>query len=157
MLLVTDPGMEEETIIRLARVGFDNVAGYLDGGFNSWKNAGENIDLVIDIEVDELAMDILHDTNSLVVDVRREPEFADGHVANALNLPLSEMVDVAQIANFEDHQNLYIHCAGGYRSLIACSLLKRQGIHNLRNVTGGWASIKDEPRIEIARDVSVLN
>ena len=157
ILLVTDPGMEEETIIRLARVGFDNVAGYLDGGFARRKNSGENIDLIIDIESDELAMDILHDPNSVVLDVRREPEFADGHVANAVNLPLSEMTDVAQIANFEDHQNLYVHCAGGYRSVIASSLLKRQGIHNLRNVVGGWGKIKEEPKIEIVKDVSVLN
>ncbi len=157
ILLVTDPGMEEETIIRLARVGFDKVAGYLDVGFKGWKNAGEEIDMIIDIEADEMAMDILHDPNSVVLDVRREPEFADGHVVNAVNLPLSEMTDIAQIANFEDNQNLYVHCAGGYRSVIATSLLKRQGIHNLRNVLGGWEKIKDEPSIEIIKDASVLN
>ena len=157
MILVTPPGMEEETIIRLARVGFDNVVGYLEGGFSAWKAKNEPIDLIIDVESDELAIDIAHDPNLLVVDVRREPEYADGHVVNALNLPLSDMVDVAQIASFEDTQNLYVHCAGGYRSVIACSLLKRQGIHNIRNVLGGWGKIKEEKVIKTKKEASVLN
>ena len=157
IILVTDIGMEEETIIRLARVGFDKVEGYLKGGFEAWKNAGEKVDLIIDVEADELAMDIPHDPKLQVIDVRRETEYADGHVKNALNLPLSEMTDVIQIANFEDDQNLYVHCAGGYRSVIASSLLKRQGIHNLRNVLGGWGKIKLEPTIETEKEASVLN
>ncbi|MBA2250908.1 MAG: MBL fold metallo-hydrolase [Chitinophagaceae bacterium] len=157
IILVTDQGKEEETIIRMARVGFDKVEGYLDGGFETWKNAKEEIDMIIDVEPDELAMDILHDPNAVVVDVRRETEFADGHIKNATNLPLAEMTDVAQIANFEDNQNLYIHCAGGYRSVIASSLLKRQDIHNLRNVLGGWNKIKLEKSIETEKKVSVLN
>ena len=157
IILVTDIGMEEESIIRLARVGFDNVAGYLRGGFESWQAKGEPTDMIVDIEADEMAMDLPFDPKILVVDVRRETEYADGHVKNALNLPLSEMVDVAQIANIEDYQNLYVHCASGYRSVIACSMLKRQGIHNLRNVLGGWGKIKEEPGIKTKKDVSVLN
>lgn len=157
MILVTEKGKEEETIIRLARVGFDKVEGFLKGGFQAWKNAGLPIDMIISVEADELAMDIEHDPKAIVVDVRRETEYADGHVKNATNLPLSEMTDVAQIANFEENQNLYIHCAGGYRSVIASSLMKRQGIHNLRNVLGGWESIKEEKRIKTQKEVSVLN
>ncbi len=157
MVLVTEKGKEEETIIRLARVGFDKVEGYLKGGFESWKQSGNPIDLIISIEADELAMDLPFDPNAVVVDVRRETEFADGHVEDAVNLPLSEMTDVAQLANFEEKQNLYVHCAGGYRSVIACSLLKRQGIHNFRNITGGWGKIQQEDRIKIKKDVSVLN
>jgi glyoxylase-like metal-dependent hydrolase (beta-lactamase superfamily II)/rhodanese-related sulfurtransferase len=157
MILVTEVGKEEETIVRLARVGFDKVEGYLNGGFEAWKNAKENIDMIIDVETDELAMDIQHDPNLVVVDVRRETEFADGHVENATNLSLTEMTDVAQIANLEEHQNLYIHCASGYRSTIACSLLKRQGYHNLRNVLGGWEKIKEEPLIKTSKEASVLN
>jgi rhodanese-related sulfurtransferase len=148
--------MEEETIIRMARVGFDKIEGYLKGGFDAWKNAGEKFDLIIDIEVDELAMDIKHDPNLVILDVRKEVEYGDGHIKNALNLPLSDMTDVAQIANFEDEQNLYLHCAGGYRSVIAASLMKRQGYHNLRNVLGGWNKIKEE-NIETEKDASVLN
>jgi hydroxyacylglutathione hydrolase len=136
ILLVTEPGKEEESIIRLSRVGFEKMEGYLKGGFEAWKKAGEKIDLIIDVEPDELLMDIPHDPNLLIVDVRKEVEFADGHLADAVNLPLDEMTDVAQLAQFEDNQNLYIHCAGGYRSVIAASLLKKEGIHNLRNVLG---------------------
>ncbi len=157
MVLVTEAGKEEETVVRLARVGFDKMEGYLQGGFEAWQNAGEKVDLIINIEADELAMDIPHDPNLVVVDVRRETEYADGHVKDAQNIPLNEMNDVANIAAFEDNQNLYVHCAGGYRSVIAASLLKRQGIHNLRNVVGGWATIKEEQRIKTEKDTSVLN
>ena len=157
MILVTDPGMEEETIIRLARVGFDKMEGYLKGGFEAWKNAGELVDLIIDIEADELALDLKHDPKLAVVDVRNETEFGDGHVKDATNLPLSDMTDVAQIANFDDDQNLYVHCGGGYRSVIALSLMKRQGFHNLRNILGGWDKIKEEKNIAIEKEASVLN
>ena len=157
IILVTKEGMEEETIVRLARVGFDKMEGYLKGGFEAWKKARESIDLVIEVEADELAMDIKHDPKLIVVDVRRETEFGEGHIKNAINLPLSEMTDVAQIATLDDDQNLYVHCAGGYRSVIASSLIKRQGYHNLRNVVGGFNKIKEEKDIEIEKDASVLN
>lgn len=157
MILVTEPGKEEETIIRLSRVGFDKIRGYLDGGFDAWAKAGEPVDIIIDVEADELAMDIPHDPNLLVVDVRRETEFADGHIKNAQNLPLNEMNDLVHLAHFEDNQNLYVHCAGGYRSVIAASLLKRQGVHNLRNVLGGWSKIKNQEHITIEKESSVLN
>ena len=157
ILLVTEPGKEKETIVRLARVGFDKVKGYLDGGFEAWKNAGEEIDLVIDVEADELMMDIPFDTNLVVVDVRRETEFADGHLKDAINLPLNDMNDPVTMADFEDHQNLYVHCAGGYRSVIASSLLKREGFHNIRNVVGGWGKIKEQEKAEIVKETSVLN
>ena len=157
MILVTEPGMEEDSVIRLARVGFDKIQGYLKGSFEGWKAAGEKVDMIINIEADELAMDIPHDDHLVVVDVRRETEFADGHVKGAQNIPLNDMSDVVTIANFEDHQNLYVHCAGGYRSVIASSLIKRQGVHNLRNVLGGWDKIKQEKEIVVEKDASVLN
>ena len=157
ILLVTDQGSEKETIVRLARVGFSKIAGYLDGGFKSWTNAGEPIDMIIDIEPDELAMDIPFDDKLVVIDVRREPEFADGHIRGAINIPLDEMTDPASMANIEEDHNVYVHCAGGYRSVIAASLLKRQGIHNLRNIVGGWNKIKEQEKIEIDKEKSVLN
>jgi glyoxylase-like metal-dependent hydrolase (beta-lactamase superfamily II)/rhodanese-related sulfurtransferase len=157
MILVTEPGKEEESIIRLARVGFSKIEGYLTGGFDAWKKAGEKIDMIIDVEADELAMDIPHDPNLLVVDVRRETEFGEGHVKNAINMPLNEMTDVALIADFEDNQNLYVHCGGGYRSVIACSLMKSHGLHNLRNIAGGWEKIKEQKTIKISKDPGVLN
>lgn len=157
LLLVTEKGKEEETVIRLARVGFATIEGYLKGGFDAWQKVGEKVDMIISVEADELAMDIPHDPNLQVVDVRKEIEFADGHVKTAINTPLADMTDVAMIAGFEENQNLYIHCGGGYRSVIACSLLKKQGLHNLRNIEGGWAKIKEEKSIKLEKDASALN
>jgi glyoxylase-like metal-dependent hydrolase (beta-lactamase superfamily II)/rhodanese-related sulfurtransferase len=155
--LVTEEGKEKETVTRMARVGFSNIIGYLKGGAEAWREAGEEMDMLIDVEPDELAMDIPFDENLVVVDVRRPTEFADGHVKGAVNLPLNEMTDLANLGMFEEHQNLYVHCAGGYRSVIAASLLKRQGIHNLRNVVGGWNKLKEEKKIKTEKEKSVLN
>lgn len=157
IVLVTKPGEEKDSVVRLARVGFDKVKGFLEGGFAAWTDAGEPIDMIIDVEADELAMDIPFDENLLVLDVRRETEFADGHIKDAVNLPLQELVDPGSMAILEERHNLYVHCGGGYRSVIAASLLKRQGFHNLRNVTGGWGKIKDQKGIEIVKEKSVLN
>ena len=157
LLLVSDPGKEKESIIRLARVGLDQVQGYLEGSYAAWKNSSEATDMIIDVEADELMMDIPFDKNLVVVDVRKPVEFAEGHFAEAINIPLNEMTDPASMANIEDRHNLYVHCASGYRSIIAASLLKRQGIHNLRNVAGGWNAIKEQEKVEIVKDPSVLN
>jgi len=157
VIFVTSAGKEEETVVRLARIGFDKIEGFLEGGFDAWQSAGENIDLIIDVEADELAMDIPFDDNLTVLDVRKPGEFADGHVKGAVNLPLAEMTDVAQIAQLEEDQNIYIHCGSGYRSVIAASLLKREGYHNVRNVLGGWEKIKEQKSISVEKDVHVLN
>jgi hydroxyacylglutathione hydrolase len=157
ILLVTDPGKEKESIVRMARVGFDKVMGYLDGGFEAWKNAGEEVDLIVNVEPDELMMDLPHDPALVVLDVRRNTEYADGHVKDAINLPLNELNDPGTMAILEEDQNIYVHCQGGYRSVIASSLLKRQGIHNIRNVVGGWNAIKTQEKLEIVKETSVLN
>jgi hydroxyacylglutathione hydrolase len=157
MALVTDAGKEEEAITRLARAGFNNVEGCLKGGFESWNETGEKIDMIIDVEADELAMDIPFDNNLVVVDVRNENEFAGGHIKDAVSLPLNHMTDIAQIALLEENQNIYIHCDNGYRSMIAASVLKRQGYHNLRNISSGWAKIKEQKNIKIEKEASVLN
>ncbi len=119
ILLVCEPGTEKESIIRLARVGFENIIGHLAGGFNAWVDANETPDLIIDVEADELAMDIPFDPNMVIVDVRKTSEFDQGHIKEALTIPLDELTDPASMANFDDNQNIYIHCAGGYRSVIA--------------------------------------
>ncbi len=157
LILVTEEGKEKESIIRLARVGFENFEGYLEGSFEAWKNAGEEVDLIIDVEADELAMDIPFDENLVVVDVRKETEFTEGHVKNAVNIPLANLNDPGAMTNITDTDNLYVHCAGGYRSVIASSLLKRQGIHNLHNVVGGWKKIKEQNKIKTVKSVEVLN
>lgn len=157
ILLVTDPGKEHETVVRLARVGFDRFIGYLEGGFDQWRKSGEEVDMIIDVEPDELLLDMPFDENLVVVDVRREPEFAEGHVKGAINLPLNNMTDPGSMADIDDFDNLYIHCGSGYRSVIAASLMKRQGIHNLRNVVGGWDKMKELEKVEIEKEKSVLN
>ena len=156
-ILIIEEGKEKETITRLARVGFERFEGYLSGGFDSWRNAGEEIDLIIDVDADEVAMDIPFDENLVIVDVRKEVEFADGHVKDAVNIPLLNLIDPASMAAILETDNLYVHCAGGYRSVIACSLLKRQGIHNIRNINGGWAALKQQEKIETEKSTEVLN
>jgi glyoxylase-like metal-dependent hydrolase (beta-lactamase superfamily II)/rhodanese-related sulfurtransferase len=157
ILIVAEPGTEKEAVVRLARVGFSLMQGYLEGGFGSWTKAGEPIDMIIDVEADELAMDIPHDENLVVIDVRREAEFGDAHVTNAVNIPLDDLSDPANIANLEEDLNFYLHCGTGFRSVIASSLIKRQGIHNIRNVLGGFEKIRQQQNIGITRENSVLN
>ncbi len=155
--LVTDPGKEKETIIRLARVGFNKVKGYLEGGYEAWKKSGEKTDMIVDVEPDELLMDIPFDPNLVILDVRRPAEYAEGHLRDAISLPLNDMIDPGTVANIDDNQNVYVHCAGGYRSVIASSLLKRQGFHNIRNVHGGFNKIREQEKVDIVKEKSVLN
>jgi len=158
IILVTDEGKEKESIVRLARVGFEKFGGFLAGAFEHWKNSGETIDMIIDVEADELAMDLPFDDQIVIVDVRKVPEYADGHIKEALNIPLDELSDPGSMAHLEDNHNIYVHCAGGYRSVIAASLMKRQGIHNLRNVVGGWSKIKElKDKFKFEKSKEVLN
>jgi hydroxyacylglutathione hydrolase len=150
VLLITATGKEEETILRMARVGYDHVIGYLDGGFDAWKNAGKTFDMVISIDAEEFKLDYLHDEIT-VVDVRKESEYEAGHVSGALNVVLQHFDE--QIGKLEDRQkDTYVHCHGGYRSMIAASLLKRRGYHQLRNISGGWQAIsKTDIPVEIPK------
>ncbi len=158
IVLVTEQEKEKETVVRLARVGFEKFDGFLQGGFEAWKAAGEKIDLIINVEADELAMDIPFDENLVIIDVRKETEFADGHIKQAINIPLLELNDPGSMANFDDHQNIYVHCAGGYRSVISSSLIKKEGFHNIRNVDGGWNKIIElKDKFEIEKSKEVLN
>jgi glyoxylase-like metal-dependent hydrolase (beta-lactamase superfamily II)/rhodanese-related sulfurtransferase len=149
LVLVTEAGKEKESVIRLARVGFDKVLGYLDGGIEAWKTAGETADMIIDIEADELAMDLPHDNKLEIIDVRKPGEFEAAHIKGAYNAPLDTLIDPTNVAMIDGDNNLYIHCAGGYRSVIAASLLKRQGYHNMRNILGGFTKIKEVKKIPI--------
>ncbi|MFT4204529.1 MAG: MBL fold metallo-hydrolase [Chitinophagaceae bacterium] len=158
IVLVTEPGKEQETIVRLARVGFDKIIGYLDGGYPAWKNAGEKSDLIVNIQPDELAMDYHFDENIIVVDVRNEREYGDQHIKRAVNFPLDKLADpAAYLSDVDDSFNLYIHCAGGYRSVIAASLIKKQGFHNLRNVVGGFNEIKAATKIPLEKSKETAN
>jgi glyoxylase-like metal-dependent hydrolase (beta-lactamase superfamily II)/rhodanese-related sulfurtransferase len=138
ILLVTPLGREEESITRLARVGYDNTLGYLKGGFETWKNAGLEYDTVNWVTANGL--EELMEENVPIFDVRKEGEFTSEHVEGANSTPLDFIND--HIAEFPKEEEFYVHCAGGYRSVIAASILKARGYHNIVNVLGGFASIK---------------
>ena len=138
ILLVTPLGKEEETIMRLARVGYDNTLGYLKGGFESWKKEGLEYDTVTSVSAGELEEKILH--KAPVFDVRKPREYAAEHIINVVSTPLDFLNE--HLAEFPKEDNFYLHCAGGYRSMIATSILKARGYHNAINVLGGFDAIK---------------
>ena len=138
LLLVVDKGAEEEAITRLSRVGFDGTLGYLDGGIEAWKNANKELDTVQSIPA-ETFKDALKNTIP-VFDVRKESEFNSEHIKDAKLTPLDFINN--HLTEFPNKETFYVHCAGGYRSMIAASILKSRGIHNLIDVAGGFASIK---------------
>nr|WP_297782428.1 MBL fold metallo-hydrolase [uncultured Allomuricauda sp.] len=139
ILLVIPEGREEETITRLSRVGFDNTLGYLKGGIEAWKEAGKEIDTVDNVNAEEFKEMV--DKGVPVFDVRKESEYKAEHVVDAHLTPLDYLND--HLAEFPEKETFYIHCAGGYRSMIASSILKSRGIHNLVDVSGGFAQIKN--------------
>jgi glyoxylase-like metal-dependent hydrolase (beta-lactamase superfamily II)/rhodanese-related sulfurtransferase len=140
ILLVTPQGRVEETIIRLSRVGFDNTLGYLEGGFETWRKASKEYDTLTSISASEFKSTMVKEEIP-VFDVRKESEFIAEHVDKAHNTPLDFINDY--LAEFPSDQTFYIHCAGGYRSVIAASILKSRGIHNLIDIAGGFKDIKE--------------
>lgn len=142
IIILSEEGKEKESIERLINAGFENVSGFLAGGLNAWKENSWANDIVIEIEPDELMMDIPFDENLMIIDVRDEDEFDADHFEGAENLPLSKLADPGTISMIEDHHNVYILSQNGYRSLIAASILKREGLHNIRTVQGGWNEVK---------------
>ena len=137
ILLVVSPGREEEAVTRLSRVGFDNTLGYLQGGIDAWKEAGKEIDTVDSVTA-ETFKEIFED--SKVYDVRNDGEYTNGRLSCAAHAPLGRLNEY--VTAFPSHEKCYLYCAGGYRSVIAASLLKRRGIHNVVNVAGGFAAIR---------------
>ena len=140
ILLVTPEGREEETITRLSRVGFDHTLGFLKDGIEAWKAAGKETDTVDSINAEELKELIEEKEEVPVYDVRKESEYQAEHVENANLTPLDYIND--HLSEFPEKETFYVHCAGGYRSMIASSILKSRGIHNLVDVAGGFADIK---------------
>jgi len=143
ILLVCDDCTEEETITRLSRVGFDNVLGYLKGGFESWKNSGKEIDTVHRISPEEFAEKF--NENSKVIDVRKEGEYAAEHVNDAYSKPLAYIND--WVGNINPDEHFFLHCAGGYRSMIAASILQARGYRNFTEVEGGFNGIKKTEKV----------
>ena len=145
ILLVTPEGREEEAVTRLSRVGFDNTLGYLKGGFDAWRAANKEIDTITSVQPTELK-EVLKNKNIPVFDVRKETEYISEHIPSAHNTPLSFLND--HLAEFPSNGACYVHCAGGYRSVIAASILKSRGIHNLIDIAGGFKAIK-EAKIDV--------
>ena len=139
LLLVVPKGRERETITRLSRVGFDNTLGTLKGGFESWKNSGKETNQVKSITAEEFKNSIVKNTK--IFDVRKPVEFDSEHIPQASNTPLDFINE--HLEEFPKQKEFYVHCAGGYRSMIAASVLKKRGIHNLLNVELGFKAIKD--------------
>ncbi len=138
ILLVTAPGTEEEAVTRLSRVGFDHVLGHLEGGFVAWSNAGKEIDKVNRITAAAFASEI-KDKEVVVVDVRKESEYAAEHVEGAYSRPLAYLND--WVHHIDPERPFYLHCAGGYRSMMAASILQARGYRNFKEIEGGFAAI----------------
>ena len=140
LLIIAPEEREEETITRLSRVGFDQTIGYLDGGFNSWKKSGREYDMITQVNAENLEK-LSEEENVMVFDVRKENEFISGHMETAQNTPLDCLNDY--LGHYPKNRSFYIHCAGGYRSVIAASILKKRGIINLIDIKGGFKAIKE--------------
>ncbi len=146
LLLVSDDGTEEEVITRLSRVGFDNVLGYLKGGFEAWKNSTKEIDEVKRISPAEFAE--AFNENSKIIDVRKIGEYSAEHIDNAYSRPLDTISD--WVSTIDDSEHFFLHCAGGYRSMIAASILNSHGIRNFTEIEGGFNGIKKTEKLPVS-------
>lgn len=140
LVIVADEGKERESIERLTRVGFEHIKGYLKGSFDTWKDTGKRYDMVISIDDEEFALDVKN-THVKVLDVRKPGEFAGLHMKTALNFPLDSLTK--DYSNLDKNEEYLVHCAGGYRSMIAASFLKSKGFTLIKNVYGGFANIRN--------------
>ena len=155
ILLVTDAGKEEEAVTRLSRVGFDNVLGHLENGFSTWLKTDKEVDTVNRISAELFAKEWAID-QAKVIDVRKQSEYAAEHVNEAYNKPLAALNEWIKDINPEEH--FYMHCAGGYRSMIAASILQARGYRNFTEVAGGFNAIAttDAPRTDFVCQTKVL-
>ncbi len=148
ILLIADEGREEEIVTRLARVGYDNTIGYLKGGFDAWKNAGKETDTIESISVDELAKRMEENPNLNILDVRKKSEHFSEHMIDSENIALDYINE--HIAEVSKDKTYYVHCAGGYRSMIFNSILRARGYDNLIDVQGGFTAIKESGKFKVS-------
>ena len=148
ILLVTDQGREEEVITRMARVGFDYCIGYLEGGFESWKNAGMEVDKIERVTVGQLADIRKAHPDAPVFDVRKKSEYQSEHVLEVENAPLDSINE--SMLSIPKNKTVYIHCAGGYRSMIFASILRARGYDNLVDVVGGFKAMKESELFKVS-------
>lgn len=150
ILLVTDEGREEEVITRLARVGYDFTIGYLKGGFNAWKNAGKETDEIVSVDAVELA-GIMTKEKVNILDVRKKSEYLSEHIIDAENAPLDFIND--SMTQIDKNKTYYVHCAGGYRSMIFNSILRARGYDNLIDVKSGFKALKESGKFQVSNYV----
>lgn len=148
ILLIADEGREEEIVTRLARVGYDNTIGYLKGGFEAWKNAGKETDTIESISVDELAKRMEENPDLNILDVRKKSEHFSEHLIGSENIALDYINE--HIAEVNKDKTYYVHCAGGYRSMIFNSILRARGYDNLIDVQGGFDAIKASGKFKVS-------
>jgi rhodanese-related sulfurtransferase len=148
ILLVTDEGREEEAVIRLARVGYDFTIGFLKGGFETWRKAGKEVDVIQSVSAEELDEIINKNPATAVLDVRKKSEYFSEHLIDAENAPLDFIND--SMAQIDKRKTYYVHCAGGYRSMIFISTLKARGFDNLIDVKGGFKALKESEKFNIS-------
>jgi rhodanese-related sulfurtransferase len=142
ILLVCTQGTEAILLKRFELLGYTQVRGYLQGGFSTWSDAEQKIDLIIEVEVDELAMDIPFDEYLMILDIRAEEVYDKGHIKDSIHLPLIEFGDPGAMSELDEHFNIYIIDDLGKQLLLAASVLKKQGIHNIRIVQDGWDAVE---------------
>jgi len=142
IVLVCTQGTEEILIKRFELLGYTQVRGYLQGGFATWSEAGQKIDLIIEVEVDELAMDIPFDEYLMILDIRTEEVYDKAQIKDSIHLPLIEFGDPGAMSELDEHFNIYIIDDLGKQLLLAASVLKKQGIHNIRIVQDGWDAVE---------------
>ena len=147
ILVVADPGREDEVITRLARVGYDFTIGYLDGGINAWLGANKEVDIIPNITAHEFAEIEAQNPEIHIIDVRKKSEYDSEHIVGAENAPLDFVNETMKLVNPE--KTYYVHCAGGYRSMSFASILKSRGFDNLINVDGGFKEIKDSGKFNL--------
>jgi rhodanese-related sulfurtransferase len=140
LLLITDEGREEEVVTRLARVGYDNALGFLKGGIEAWSAAGKEVDTVESISADEFIKRHAAEPQIEVLDVRKASEHYSEHVLEAINAPLDYIND--SMTKVDKNKTYFVHCAGGYRSMVFISTLKARGYDNLIDIAGGFGAIK---------------
>ncbi|MBK8087995.1 MAG: MBL fold metallo-hydrolase [Chitinophagaceae bacterium] len=147
ILLVTDEGREEEVVTRLARVGYDHSIGYIKGGFNAWQNAGKEIDSIQRVSADELVGILAKDPATNILDVRKKSEYNSEHLVDAENASLDYINE--SMLKVDKNKTYYVHCAGGYRSMVFASILKARGYDNLIDVRGGFKELKQTGKFKV--------
>ena len=154
LLFIGADDNEKIAMAYFEKLGFTNSKGWLEGGFDTWTNANKRYDLIIEVEADELAMDIQFDEYLMVVDIRTEEMYDKEHIKDSINIPILDFADPGSMSELDEHFNIYIVSENGDMSTLAASILKKQGIHNIRIVQEGWEAIKllkDKFKIEATK------